>query len=122
LWAGASLAQIRGLPNFALFLRRFLTAHLAVAGLGGYWTNTIVSYHYRDAIKLLICYFRDERSIPPEKLTLELTDVAAITGFIDWLHTSRHKTASPNSPPSNGPSSPTSPTALARTTAPTRKP
>ncbi|MGH3683862.1 MAG: hypothetical protein ACRDSM_02120 [Pseudonocardiaceae bacterium] len=46
--------------DFALFLRRFLTAHLA--GLRGYSTNTIVSY--RDAFKLLICYFRDERSIP----------------------------------------------------------
>jgi integrase/recombinase XerD len=66
--------------DFALFLRRFLTAHLA--GLRGYSTNTIVSY--RDAFKLLICCFRDERSIPPEKLT----------GFLDWLHTSRHNSAS----------------------------
>src|SRR5437764_1259012 len=62
--------------DFAVFLRRFLTGHLA--GLRGYSTNTIVSY--RDAFKLLICYFRDERSIPPDKLTLELIDAAAITG------------------------------------------
>ena len=76
--------------DFAVFLRRFLTAHLA--GLRGYSPNTIVSY--RDAFKLLICYFRDERSIPPEKLTLELIDAAAITGFLDWLRTSRHNSAS----------------------------
>src|SRR5437660_8066862 len=76
--------------DFAVFLRRFLTGHLA--GLRGYSTNTIVSY--RDAFKLLICYFRDERSIPPDKLTLELIDAAAITGFLDWLRTSRHNSAS----------------------------
>ena len=76
--------------DFAVFLRRFLTTHLA--GLRGYSPNTIVSY--RDAFKLLICYFRDERSTPPEKLTLELIDVAAITGFLDWLQTSRRNTAS----------------------------
>ncbi|MGH3898395.1 MAG: tyrosine-type recombinase/integrase [Pseudonocardiaceae bacterium] len=78
--------------DFALFLRRSLTAHLA--GLRGYSTNTIVSY--RDAFTLLICYFRDERSIPPDKLTLELIDATAITGFLDWLHTSRHNSASTN--------------------------
>src|SRR5437588_12989546 len=76
--------------DFAVFLRRFLTSHLA--GLRGYSTNTIVSY--RDAFKLLICYFRDERSIPPERLTLELIDVAAITGFLAWLRTSRHNSTS----------------------------
>jgi site-specific recombinase XerD len=76
--------------DFAVFLRRFLTAHLA--GLRGCSPNTIVSY--RDAFKLLICYFRDERSISPERLTLELIDAAAITGFLDWLRTSRHNSAS----------------------------
>ena len=76
--------------DFAIFLRRFLTGHLA--GLRGYSPNTIASY--RDAFKLLICYFRDERHIPPEKLTLEQIDAAAITGFLHWLRTSRHNSAS----------------------------
>jgi len=76
--------------DFAVFLRRFLTSHLA--GLRGYSTNTIASY--RDAFKLLICYFRDERSIPPERLTLERIDAAAIVGFLTWLRTSRHNSAS----------------------------
>jgi integrase/recombinase XerD len=76
--------------DFAVLLRRFLTAHLA--GLRGYSPNTIASY--RDAFKLLICYFRDERSVPPHKLTLELIDAAAITGFLDWLQTNRHNSAS----------------------------
>ena len=76
--------------DFAVFLRRFLTAHLA--GLRGCSPNTIASY--RDAFKLLICYFRDERAIPPEKLTLDRIDAAAITGFLDWLEASRHNSAS----------------------------
>jgi len=71
--------------DFAVFLRRFLTGHLA--GLRGYSPNTIASY--RDAFKLLICYFRDQRSVPPDKLTLEQIDAAAITDFLTWLRTSR---------------------------------
>jgi site-specific recombinase XerD len=76
--------------DFAVFLRRFLTSHLA--GLRGYSPHTIVSY--RDAFKLLICYFRDQRSTSPDKLTLELIDATAITGFLDWLRVSRHNSAS----------------------------
>jgi len=76
--------------DFAVSLRRFLTGHLA--GLRGCSPNTIASY--RDAFKLLICYFRDQRHIPPEKLTLELIDAAAITGFLAWLRTDRHNSPS----------------------------
>jgi len=76
--------------DFAVSLRRYLTDHMA--GLRGCSPNTISSY--RDAFKLLIYYFRDERNIPPERLTLELIDVAAITGFIAWLRTSRHNSPS----------------------------
>jgi len=72
--------------DFAVLLHRFLTSHLA--GLRGCSPNTIGSY--RDAFKLLICYFRDERSIPPEKLTLDRIDAAAIAGFLNWLETGRH--------------------------------
>jgi integrase/recombinase XerD len=71
--------------DFAVCLRRFLTTYLA--GLRGCSPNTVASY--RDAFKLLIVYFRDERSIPPGKLTLDHVEVAAITGFLDWLETSR---------------------------------
>jgi len=68
--------------DFALCLRRFLTTHLA--GLRGCSPNTVASY--RDTFKLLIAYYRDERSTPPGKLTLDCIDAAAITGF---LHGSR---------------------------------
>ena len=76
--------------DFAIGLRRFLTDHMA--GLRGCSPNTISSY--RDTFKLLICYFRDERGIPPERLTLELIDAGAITGFLAWLQASRHNSPS----------------------------
>ena len=76
--------------DFALYLRRFLTNHLA--GLRGCSPNTIASY--RDTFKLLIVYFRDEKSIPPGKLTLDRVDAAAIKGFLDWLETGRGNSTS----------------------------
>jgi len=44
--------------------------------------------------KLLICYLRDERSIPPERLTLDLIDVDMITAFVAWLRADRHNSPS----------------------------
>lgn len=76
--------------DFAVFLHRFLTAHLA--GLRGCSPNTVASY--RDTFKLLIVFFRDERSVPPDKLTLDRIDAVAIAGFLDWLHAGRHNSVS----------------------------
>ena len=76
--------------DFAVCLRRFLTTYLA--GLRGCSPDTVASY--RDAFKLLIVFFRDERSIPPNKLTLDCVDVTAIAGFVDWLEVSRGNSAS----------------------------
>ena len=72
--------------DFAVSLHGYLTAHLA--GLRGCSPNTVASY--RDTFKLLIVWFRDEQSIPPDKLTLDCIDDAAIAGFLDWLETARH--------------------------------
>jgi integrase/recombinase XerD len=76
--------------DFAVLLHRFLTAHLA--GLRGCSPHTVASY--RDTFKLLIVFFRDERSIPPDKLTLDHIDAHAITGFLDWLEAGRHNSTS----------------------------
>jgi site-specific recombinase XerD len=76
--------------DFAVLLRRFLTAHLA--GLRGCSPNTIASY--RDTFKLLITFLRDDRGIPPERLALERIDAAVITGFLNWLETERHNSTS----------------------------
>ncbi len=71
--------------DFAVALRRFLTSHLA--GLRGCSPNTIASY--RDTFKLLIAWFRDERSVPPGKLTLDHIDAGAVTAFLAHLQASR---------------------------------
>jgi len=76
--------------DFAVFLHRFLTSHLA--GLRGCSPSTIASY--RDTFKLLIVFFRDGRSIPPDKLTLDRIDPTAITGFLHWLEAERHNSIS----------------------------
>lgn len=72
--------------DFAVLLQRYLTNHLA--GLRGASPNTIASY--RDTFKLLISYLRDQRGIPPEKLTLNRIDIETVTGFLNWLEGSRH--------------------------------
>src|ERR1700685_1951486 len=76
--------------DFAVCLQRFLTSHLA--GLRGCSPNTIASY--RDTFKLLISWFRDERSIPPGKLTLDCIDAAAVTGSPNGLGAKRHSSIS----------------------------
>jgi integrase/recombinase XerD len=76
--------------DFAVLLHHFLTSHLA--GLRGCSPNTIASY--RDTFKLLIAWFRDCRSIPPDKLTLDRIDADAITAFLDWLESERRNSIS----------------------------
>src|SRR5260370_5974393 len=72
--------------DFAVSVRRFLTSYLA--GLRGCPPNTIASY--RDTFKLLIAWFRDKRSVPPGKLTLDHINAAAVTAFLAWLQEGRH--------------------------------
>jgi integrase/recombinase XerD len=76
--------------DFAIALRRFLTSHLA--GLRGCSPNTIASY--RDTFKLLIAWFRDERSVPPGRLTLDHIDAGAVTAFLSHLQEGRHNSVS----------------------------
>ena len=42
----------------------------------------------------MIVFFRDERSVPPDKLTLDRIDPVAITAFLNWLQVSRHNSVS----------------------------
>ena len=76
--------------DFAVALRRFLTSYLA--GLRGCSPATIASY--RDTFKLLIAWFRDERSVPPARLALDHLDADAVTAFLGWLQDSRHNSVS----------------------------
>ncbi|MDQ2760305.1 MAG: tyrosine-type recombinase/integrase [Actinomycetota bacterium] len=67
------------------WLSKFLTDHLA--GERDLSPQTIASY--RDAIKLLLTWFRDVQATPPEKLRLADLDRARVLAFLDWLQTER---------------------------------
>ena len=67
------------------WLSKFLTDHLA--GERDLSPQTIASY--RDAIKLLLTWFRNVPAIPPEKLRLADLDRSTVLGFLDWLETER---------------------------------
>lgn len=68
---------------------KFLTDHLAAER--DLSAQTISSY--RDAIKLLLTWFRDIEKIPPEKLRLADLDREKILCFLDWLQDQRSNAA-----------------------------
>jgi len=74
----------------AVALRRFLTSYLA--GLRGCSPSTIASYS--DTFKLLIAWFRDERSVPPGRLALDHIDAGAVTAFLSHLQEDRRNSVS----------------------------
>ena len=67
------------------WLSKFLTDHLA--GERDLSPQTISSY--RDAIKLLLTWFRDVQGTPPEKLRLSDLDRERMLAFLDWLQAER---------------------------------
>ncbi|HMH35894.1 MAG TPA: tyrosine-type recombinase/integrase, partial [Streptosporangiaceae bacterium] len=72
------------------WLSNFFTGHLA--GERAASPKTISSY--RDAIKLLLTWFRDAERIPPEKLRLADIDRPRVLRFLDWLEAERNCSAS----------------------------
>ncbi len=67
------------------FLSKFFTDHLA--GERAASPRTMASY--RDAMKLLLIWFKDAERIPPEKLRLADIDRPRVLRFLDWLETER---------------------------------
>jgi site-specific recombinase XerD len=72
------------------WLSKFLTSHLAAER--DLSPQTIASY--RDAIRLLLTWFRDVQGTPPEKLRLADLDRARVLAFLDWLQAGRGNSAS----------------------------
>src|ERR1700687_1334773 len=68
------------------WLAKFFTSYLA--GERAASPRTIVAY--RDAIKLLLIWFKDTERIPPEKLRLADIDRPRRLRFLDWLETERN--------------------------------
>ncbi len=69
--------------DFAIHLSGFLGNYLPAQR--NVSPNTIKAY--RDAFTLLLRYFRDQREILPEKVTLNLIDASLILAFLDYLET-----------------------------------
>ena len=67
------------------WLAKFFTDHLS--GERAASPKTVSSY--RDAMKLLLTWFRDAERIPPEKLRLADIDRPRVLRFLDWLETGR---------------------------------
>jgi hypothetical protein len=71
------------------WLSKFFTGHLA--GERAASPRTVASY--RDAMKLLLTWFRDAERIPPEKLRLADIDRPRVLRFLDWLEAERNCSA-----------------------------
>ena len=71
------------------WLSKFLTSHLAAER--DLSPQTIASY--RDAIRLLLTWFRDMEGTPPERLRLADLDRARVLAFLDWLQAERGNSA-----------------------------
>jgi integrase/recombinase XerD len=67
------------------WLTKFFTDHLA--GERAASPRTVAAY--RDAMKLLLTWFKDAERIPPEKLRLADIDRPGVLRFLDWLETER---------------------------------
>jgi integrase/recombinase XerD len=68
------------------WLSKFFTDHLA----GERAASPKTTSSYRDAMKLLLTWFRDTERIPPEKLRLADIDRPRILRFLDWLEAGRN--------------------------------
>jgi integrase/recombinase XerD len=68
------------------WLAKFFTGYLA--GERAASPRTIAAY--RDAMKLLLTWFKDTERIPPEKLRLADIDRPRVLRFLDWLETERN--------------------------------
>jgi site-specific recombinase XerD len=66
-------------------LAKFFTDYLA--GERAASSRTVASY--RDAMKLLLTWFKDTQRIAPEKLRLADIDRTRVLGFLDWLEAER---------------------------------
>ena len=67
------------------WLAKFFTDHLA----GERAASPRTTASYRDAMKLLLVWFKDTEHIPPEKLRLADIDRARVLRFLDWLEAER---------------------------------
>lgn len=71
--------------DFAGHLTKFLSVYLPQQKNAS--KNTIASY--RDTFKLLLCYCKNHKGIPVEKLTMDMLSHGLVSDFLNWLETDR---------------------------------
>ena len=76
---------MKNTTDFANHLSHFFTDFLI--GCRNLSKNTISSYS--DTFRLLVIYFNDQQSIPPEKLTLKNINDKSVCNYLDWLQKER---------------------------------
>ena len=72
--------------TFLPLLESFFSYHLPIAV--GLSTNTIKSY--KEAFRLLLTYLSESRSVAADKISFQLLDYECLSGFLDWLESSRN--------------------------------
>ena len=72
--------------DFAKYLTDFMTVYLTEER--GCSPNTVAAY--RDAIVLLLSFFKGQIGIPAEKLTLRDITMERILSYLEWLEKRRH--------------------------------
>ncbi|WP_339062719.1 site-specific integrase [Tepidibacillus marianensis] len=71
--------------DFAKHLTEFLLVYLPSQKN----VSKNIVHSYRDTFKLLIKYYQETKSIPAERITLEVLSGELLTGFLEWLETDR---------------------------------
>ncbi|WP_277669119.1 site-specific integrase [Caproiciproducens galactitolivorans] len=72
--------------DFAYYLSNFFTTYLP--GHLNVSENTV--YSYRDTFTRLLTYFKDERSVPPDKLKFSHFSRDSVEDFLKWLENTSH--------------------------------
>lgn len=72
--------------DFAYHLAHYFNDFLG--GCRNLSKNTVSSYS--DTFRLMVIFFSERLSIPPEKLTLNKIDDQSICHYLEWLQTDRH--------------------------------
>lgn len=72
--------------DFAYHLAHYFNDFLG--GCRNLSKNTVSSYS--DTFRLMVIFFNEQLSIPPEKLTLKIIDDLLICRYLEWLQTNRH--------------------------------
>jgi site-specific recombinase XerD len=71
--------------DFAYMLSKFLSQHLT--GQRNLSPNTVLAY--RDTLKLLLVFMKDEKHLAPDKVTLNDLGRPLVAAYLNWLKDSR---------------------------------